>query len=103
MKILYRKSTILAKNRKENHLFKPGSCTSELQLKVNCKIKFGLAQAKSCQTGPNFILQFTFGLQFSFSCNSLLHDPDLGTPLLKCSNYQQVVGDLCPIKSARQE
>ena len=36
--------------------------TSELQLKVNCRKKFGLA----C---PNFILQFTF------SCNSLVHYP----------------------------
>ena len=25
-------------------LFRPGSCTSELQLKVNCRIKFGLAR-----------------------------------------------------------
>ena len=24
---------------------------------------------------PNFILQFTFGLQLTFSCNSLVHDP----------------------------
>ena len=25
-----------------------------------------------------FILQFTFGLQFTFSCNSFVHDPGLG-------------------------
>ena len=29
------------------------------------------------QASPNFILQLTFGLQFTFSCNSLVNDPGL--------------------------
>ena len=55
----------------------PGSCTSELHLKVNCRpkvnckakvncrIEFGLVHA--WQTRPNFFLQF------NFSCNSVIH------------------------------
>ena len=43
-----------------------GSCTSKLQLKVNCRKKFGLV----C---TNSILQFTLSQQFTFSCNSLVH------------------------------
>ena len=52
-----------------------GSCTSELQLKVNCRLKSELldkiwaGSANSWQTSPNFFQQFTF------SCNSLVHDP----------------------------
>ena len=38
---------------------------------MNWREKIGLA----CH--PNFILQFTFGLQFTFSCNSLVHEPGL--------------------------
>ena len=55
----------------------PGSCTNELQLKVNCRpkvnrrIKFVLAWLTVGRpTSPNFFLQFTF------SCISLVvHDP----------------------------
>ena len=34
--------------------------------------------AKSWPSQPNCILKFTFDLQFTFSCNSLVHDPRLG-------------------------
>ena len=64
---------------------RPGSCTSELQLKVNCRPKkncrkkFGLACRPTVgrQTRPNYFLQLTFNIQFTFSCNSLVHDPAL--------------------------
>ena len=49
------------------------SCTSEWQLKVNCRKKFGLV----CQLLGRPNLQLTFGLQFTFSCNSLVPDPGL--------------------------
>ena len=53
-----------------------GSCTSELQLKLNCrpkgncKIKFGLARSTVGRplTSPS-------KPQFTFNCNSLAHDP----------------------------
>ena len=66
-----------------------GSCTSELLLKVNCRpkvncrIRFGLFSAKSWQTSPNFFLQFAFSLQFTFNCNSLVHDPALEEQSIK--------------------
>ena len=56
-----------------------GSCTSELQLKVNCRLKVDCrkkiwaGQPTVGQASPNFILQFTF------SCNSLLHDLGLNS------------------------
>ena len=34
--------------------------------------------ASSCKTRPKFIQQFTFNVQFTFSCNSFVHNPILG-------------------------
>ena len=53
-----------------------GSCTSELLLKVSFidVIKWIVGYFQFRQNSPNFFLQFTFGLQFTFSCNSLVHD-----------------------------
>ena len=46
--------------------------------KKNCRIKFWLVFYQLFgRASPNFILQFFFGLQFTFSCNSLVHDPGL--------------------------
>ena len=45
------------------------------RLKVNCKKKFGLTyRPTDGRASPNFILQFTFSLQFTFICNWLTHD-----------------------------
>ena len=45
---------------------------------MNCskKILVGLP-TDGWASSPNFILQFTLSLQFTFSCNSLVHDPTL--------------------------
>ena len=58
-----------------------------MQLKVNCRLKVNCTQEKCCaglpnvcQASPNFILQLTFDLQFTFSCNSLVHDPGPSVP-----------------------
>ena len=50
-------------------MYKWIAAESELQEKIWA----GLATVG--QAGPNFILQFIFGLQFTFICNSLVHDP----------------------------
>ena len=48
----------------------------KLQMKVNCRKKhFGWYA--NCWPSPKLILHFTLGLQFRFSCNSLVHDPGL--------------------------
>ena len=45
---------------------------------MNCRIKFDLAQSTESWQTSNFFLQFTFSLQqYTFSCNSLVHDPTL--------------------------
>ena len=49
----------------------PGSCTSELQLKVNCRLKVNCGKYFGLADQPNFFLQYTF------SCNSLVYDPAL--------------------------
>ena len=54
----------------------------KLQLKVNCRLKlncrkkFGLAWPTVLADQPKFFstIHFTFSLQFTFSCNSLVHD-----------------------------
>ena len=83
-----------------NLLFRVGSCTSELQLKVNCtrkvncRKKFGLILVG--QAIPNFFLQFTFRQQFTFSCNSLVHDPAQYVALfLSCENFLMVIFTSC--------
>ena len=49
-------------------------------VQVNCKINWaGLPTVG--RASPNFILQFTIGLRFTFSCNSLVHDPGLNSLL----------------------
>ena len=47
------------------------------RLKVNCGKKIGLVCQLLAELAQNFFLQFTFGLQFTCSCNSLVHDPRL--------------------------
>ena len=48
------------------------------RMKVNCRKVFVLVcQLFVDQARPNFFLQLTFRLQFTFSCNSLVHDPAL--------------------------
>ena len=49
----------------------PRSCTSELQLKVNCRLKVNCGKYFGLADQPNFFLQYTF------SCNSLVYDPAL--------------------------
>ena len=74
--VLYR-TQFFYTNIRENKIFGPGSCASELQLKVNCRIKFGMAWptiGRPYHDIPNCFLQFTFSLYFTFSCNSLVHD-----------------------------
>ena len=59
-----------------------GSCTSELQLKVNCRpkvncrIKFGLICKLLAEPAQilSYRPHFTFRLQFTFSCNSIVND-----------------------------
>ena len=56
------------------------SCTSELLLKVNCRIEFRLMLFFQLLAEPAqiLILWCTFGLWFTFSCTSLVvHDPAL--------------------------
>ena len=57
-----------------------GSCTSDLQLKVNCRKIFRLVcqLVSGDRASPNFILQFTFGLQFTWTWSGP-----------KCTQYYQ--------------
>ena len=64
------------------HFPRPGSCTSELQLKVNCRIQFGLARPTVGRPAQNFFDTVHFSLQFTFSRNSLVHDPALSALFL---------------------
>ena len=53
-------------------ILRPGSCTSELQLKVNCWIKFGLAQPTVGRPAQIFSYispsAFNFTFQMQFTC-----------------------------------
>ena len=63
------------------------SCSTELWLNVNCRLKVnilyigkkwaGLPTLNSQPSKPKFFLQITFSRQFTFSHNSLEHDPAL--------------------------
>ena len=65
--------------------------TSELQLNLNCRLKVNW-RIVCLASSPNFILQFTSGLQFTFSCNSLVHDLGLNCGLLKsCTGHHYLV------------
>ena len=56
-----------------NVLLGAGSCTSEFQEKICAGLPITVGRAR-----PNVLLQLILGLLFTFSCNSLVHDPDLG-------------------------
>ena len=65
-----------------------GLCASELLLKVNCILKVNFREGKIWAglpivglASPNFSLPFTFSLQFTFNCYSLVHDPALNLRL----------------------
>jgi hypothetical protein len=83
--------------------FRPRSCTSELQLKVNCglkvnlRIKFGLAwPGRPAQFFP----QFTFSLQFtctwsgpniSIFCDHKWHVHDLALRMCMCLSKVELI------------
>ena len=49
------------------------------------------------RASPNFILQFTFRLQFTFSCNALVHDPAVDEKIRAFVDNNNSTGKNCAL------